>query len=184
MQALKPHIDAGHPIIGLEPSCLFALRDEFPSLLPGDETKRLAESAVLLEEYLLNEKEARRLSLKLNPQEQAILLHGHCHQKSFATMDSVVGALELIPEARVETVQSSCCGMAGAYGYGSDTYEMSMAMAELSLLPSIRAADDNTVLATDGFSCRHQIEHGTGRSARHVAQILDDALAEPNAMRG
>ena len=93
-------------------------------------------------------------------------------------MDAVVGALELIPDANVETVQSSCCGMAGAYGYGTDTYEMSMAMGELSLLPAVRAAHNDTVLAADGFSCRHQIADGTGRKAHHVAEILNDALAD------
>jgi Fe-S oxidoreductase len=91
-------------------------------------------------------------------------------------MDAVTGALKLIPGAEVETVQSSCCGMAGAYGYGTDTYDMSMAMGELSLLPAVRAAADETLLVADGFSCRHQIHDGTGRTARHVAQVLDDTL--------
>ncbi|MDA7946709.1 MAG: FAD-binding protein [Hyphomicrobiaceae bacterium] len=184
LDAVKPHLDAGRPVIGLEPSCLFTLKDEFPSLLPGAETERLAESAVLLEEYLMNEKKARRLKLELKPQTDPILLHGHCHQKSFAAMDAVVGALELIPEANVETVQSSCCGMAGSYGYATDTYDMSMAMGELSLLPAVRTAQENTVLAADGFSCRHQIADGTGREARHVARILDQALAGPDNKRG
>jgi len=176
VSAIETHLDAGHPIIGLEPSCLFSLKDEFVSLLQGERTARLADSAMLLEEYLMDEKKARRLSLQFKSQNDPILLQGHCHQKSFATMDAVVGALELIPDAAVETVQSSCCGMAGAYGYGVDTYDMSIAMGELSLLPAARGADDNTILVADGFSCRHQIEHGTGRSARHAAQILDDAL--------
>ena len=176
LDALKPHLDEGHPVIGLEPSCLFTLKDEFPSLLPGEAAARLADSAVLLEEYLVSEKRARRLSLKLRALKRPILLHGHCHQKSFAAMDAVTGALKLIPGAEVETVQSSCCGMAGAYGYGTDTYDMSMAMGELSLLPAVRAAADETLLVADGFSCRHQIHDGTGRTARHVAQVLDDTL--------
>jgi Fe-S oxidoreductase len=184
LDAMAPHLEAGRAIIGLEPSCLFTLRDEFPSLLPGDQASRLAESAVLLEQYLVNEKKARRLKLKLKAQKQPILLHGHCHQKSFAAMDDVVGALKLIPDANIETVQSSCCGMAGAYGYGVDTYEMSMAMGEASLLPAVREAGDTTMLVADGFSCRHQIHDGTGRSARHAVHILDDALPGPKRKKG
>jgi Fe-S oxidoreductase len=184
LDAIKPHLQAGRAIIGLEPSCLFTLRDEFPSLLPGDEASRLAESAVLLEQYLINEKKARRLVLKLKAQKQPILLHGHCHQKSFAAMDDVVAALKLIPNAEVETVQSSCCGMAGAYGYGADTFEMSMAMGELSLLPAVREANDTTLLVADGFSCRHQIHDGTGRRARHAVHLFDDALPASKRKRG
>ncbi len=184
LDAVKPHLEAGRAIIGLEPSCLFTLRDEFPSLLTGDEASRLAESAVLLEQYLVREKKARRLSLKLRAQKQPILLHGHCHQKSFAAMGDVVGALKLIPDAKVETVQSSCCGMAGAYGYGADTYEMSMAMGEASLLPAVREANEKTLLVADGFSCRHQIHDGTGRTARHSVHILDDALSGSKHKKG
>lgn len=176
LDAVKPHLEAGRAIIGLEPSCLFTLRDEFPSLLPGEEASRLAGRAVMLEQFLVAEKKARRLSLKLKAQKQPILLHGHCHQKSFAAMGDVVEALQLIPGAKVESVQSSCCGMAGAYGYGKDTYEMSMAMAEAALLPAVRAASDKTLLVADGFSCRHQILDGAGRMARHAVHILDEAL--------
>jgi FAD/FMN-containing dehydrogenase/Fe-S oxidoreductase len=184
LDAVTPHLEAGRAIIGLEPSCLFTLRDEFPSLLPGDEAARLAQSAVLLEQYLVSEKKAHRLSLKFKAQKHPILLHGHCHQKSFAVMDDVVGALKLIPEVKVETVQSSCCGMAGAYGYGADTYEMSMAMGEASLLPAVRDVGDTTLLVADGFSCRHQIHDGTGRYARHAVHILDEALPGPKRKKG
>ena len=184
IDAVKPHIDAGHPIIGLEPSCLFTLKDEFPSLLPGKDSQKLANTAVLIEQYLVNEKKSRRLKWKLKPSSQPILLHGHCHQKSFAAMDDVIDALKLIPDAEVEMVQSSCCGMAGAYGYGSDTYDMSMAMGELSLLPAVRDASPQTRLAADGFSCRHQIHDGTGRKASHVVHILDDALPVTTGKRG
>ena len=177
LDAVAPHLAAGRAIIGLEPSCLFTLRDEFPSLLPGEEAEKCAQSAVLLEQYLINEKKARRLKLRLRKQKHPILLHGHCHQKSFAAMDDVIGALKLIPGAKIETISSSCCGMAGAYGYGVDTFEMSMAMAELSLLPAVRQAPDDTLLVADGFSCRHQIHDGTGRRARHAVHLLDEALA-------
>ncbi|GAB4230492.1 MAG: FAD-binding and (Fe-S)-binding domain-containing protein [Methyloligellaceae bacterium] len=178
LESLRPHLEAGHPVIGLEPSCLFTLKDEFASLLPGDEAARLAEQSFLIGDFLSAEKKARRLHLKLKAGTGQILLHGHCHQKSFAAMAGPETALKLIPGAKVEVVTSSCCGMAGAYGYGADTYEMSMAMGELSLLPAVRAADAQTALAADGFSCRHQIKDGTGRSARHTIRILEEALDE------
>lgn len=176
VDALKPHVDAGHPIIGLEPSCLFTLKDEFKSILPGDGADRLAEQAVLLEEFLVAENAAKRLKIRFKPLNRPILLHGHCHQKSFAAMGAVEGALKLIPEAQVDTVQSSCCGMAGAFGYGKETYEVSMAMGELSLLPAVRDASNMTLIVADGFSCRHQIHDGAKREARHVARILEAAL--------
>lgn len=183
LDALTPHIEAGRPIIGLEPSCLFTLKDEFKSMLPGDAANKLAEQAVLLEEFLIAEKRAKRLKLKLKPLKRPILLHGHCHQKSFAAMGAVEDVLKLIPNAEIETVQSSCCGMAGAFGYGAQTYEMSMAMGELSLLPAVRDRSKQTLIVADGFSCRHQIHDGTKREARHVARILEGALdsdASPN----
>ncbi|GBE43825.1 anaerobic glycerol-3-phosphate dehydrogenase subunit C [bacterium BMS3Bbin10] len=184
LDAITPHLDAGRAIIGLEPSCLFTLRDEFPSLLPGKAAEKLAQSAVLLSQYLINEKKARRLVLKLKAQKHPILLHGHCHQKSFAAMDDAIGALQLIPGAKIETIQSGCCGMAGAYGYGKDTFEMSMAMGELSLLPAVRDAGEATLLVADGFSCRHQIHDGTGRRARHGVHLLDDALPHSSGKKG
>ena len=184
LKALKPHIDAGHPVIGLEPSCLFTLKDEFLSLVPGKDSEKLGQQAMLIEQYLLREKNARRLAVKFKKATQPVLLHGHCHQKSFAAMDDVIAALKLVPDAQVNMVQSSCCGMAGAYGYGSDTYDMSMAMGELSLLPAVRAAHEDTAIVADGFSCRHQIYDGTGRSARHVVRILDEALPASATTRG
>jgi Fe-S oxidoreductase len=106
-----------------------------------------------------------------------VLLHGHCHQKAFGVMAGVETVLRLVPELEVETVASSCCGMAGAFGYGADTYDVSMKMAELSLLPAVRAAGDDTLVVADGTSCRHQIHDGTGRAPVHVARVLCEALA-------
>jgi Fe-S oxidoreductase len=104
------------------------------------------------------------------------LLHGHCHQKAFGALSSVGAALALIDGLEVENVEASCCGMAGAFGYGADTYEVSMAMGELSLLPAVRAAAADTLIAADGFSCRHQIRDGSGRQPRHVVLILHEAI--------
>jgi len=179
LETLKPYVDRGVPIIGLEPSCLFTFRDEFPSLLPGDETSALAEQSYLLEEFLAKEQSNGRLHLALKPLAvKQALLHGHCHQKAFATMSAVEQVLSLIPELAVETIASSCCGMAGAFGYDAKHYDVSMKMGELSLFPAVRKAPDETLIIADGTSCRQQIQHGTGRQAMHVARVLQMALVD------
>ena len=127
-------------------------------MLPGAETERLARHAFLLEEFLAREAAAGRIAGPIGRLEGKVLLHGHCHQKAFGVMGSVGAALALVEGLEVETVESSCCGMAGAFGYGADTYAVSMAMGELTLLPAVRRAAPDTVIAADGFSCRHQIQ--------------------------
>lgn len=175
--ALKPHVDANTPIIGLEPSCLLTLRDEFAAILPGAETDALAKQAMLFEEFIARESEAGTLTLDLKPTRQKrALLHGHCHQKAFALMGAVEKTLHLVPELEVETVTSSCCGMAGAFGYQAETYETSMAMAEDALLPAVRRESKDSFIVADGTSCRHQIKDGAARDAIHVARVLDAAL--------
>jgi FAD/FMN-containing dehydrogenase/Fe-S oxidoreductase len=178
LDALTPHVAAGTPIIGLEPSCLLTLRDEFPAILPGTETKTLAERAQLFEEFVDSEREANRFRLPLSPMEgRTALLHGHCHQKAFGTVGVAVQALQLIPGLTVETFDVTCCGMAGSFGYEAQHYEMSLKIGELDVLPRMRAAPPDTLLAASGTSCRHQIADGTGREARHLVRILDDAAA-------
>ena len=175
LDALEPWLEHELPIIGLEPSCLFTLRDEYGVLVPG--TEKLARHAVLLEEFLAAEADAGRLGLKLKPIGNQALLHGHCHQKSFGAMGAVERSLRLIPGLEVTTVESSCCGMAGSFGYEEEHYDVSMKMAEASLLPAVRAAAAGTLVVADGTSCRHQIEHGARREALHVARVLEQALA-------
>jgi FAD/FMN-containing dehydrogenase/Fe-S oxidoreductase len=177
LDACLPHAERGTAIVGLEPSCLFGLRDEIPVMLPGAAAQTVAGRAQLFEEFLADEADAGRLSLALRATPAKALLHGHCHQKAFDAMGAVERTLRLVPDLEVETVQSSCCGMAGAFGYQAETYEVSMKMAELSLLPAVRAAPEDALIVADGTSCRQQIEHGTGREARHVARILHAALA-------
>ncbi len=178
LAALKIFVARGVPVIGLEPSCLYTLRDEFPALLPGSQTEALAARAMLFEEFLAAEHEAGRLALALKPIEhRRALLHGHCHQKAFGAMPAVQKALALVPGLAVETIESSCCGMAGAFGYEAAHYEVSMKMAEAALLPAVRAAGTDALLVADGTSCRHQIADGAQRGAVHVAQVLARALA-------
>ena len=179
LETLKPHIERGTPIVGLEPSCLLTLRDEFLAYGFGEAAQRLADNAFLFEEFLAREHAAGKLKLKLKalPQTKA-LLHGHCHQKAFDAVSPIQKVLGLIPGLKVELIESSCCGMAGSFGYEKDHIEVSMKMAELSLLRAVRKADANTLLVADGTSCRHQIHDGAQREAVHVARILENALPE------
>jgi len=179
LDAVRPYVERGLPIIGLEPSCLFTLRDEYLSMLPGKETEAVAGKAMLLEEFLAAEKREGRLRLKLKPLAVArALVHGHCHQKAFAAMTDLQETLGLIPGLSVDVIDSGCCGMAGAFGYDSSHYELSMRMGEQTLFPAVREAGDDCVVVANGTSCRHQIEDGVQRGARHIATLLEDALAE------
>jgi len=177
LAALAPYVARGLPVIGLEPSCLFTFRDEIPALVKGDAASQAASQAVLLEEFLASEAAAGKLDIKFSPAKRRVLLHGHCHQKSFGAMNTVETALRLVPELDLTTIESSCCGMAGAFGYDAETIEISRAMGELSLLPAVREAPSDAVIVADGTSCRQQIRDGTGRQAMHAARVLAGALA-------
>src|SRR5438309_211407 len=172
----------GVPIIGLEPSCLLTLRDELLSLRSDHDAKSISAHALLFEEFLVREAEAGRLKLPLGAMPTKALVHGHCHQKSFGAFKPVEKILRLIPSLNVEVIESSCRGMAGAFGYGADTYQASIEMAELSLLPAVRRADAAALVVADGTSCRHQIKDGAEREALHVARVLAMSLesARPN----
>jgi len=176
--ALAPHIAAGTPIVGLEPSCLLTLRDEFPTMLPSEAAKAVAGQVQLFEEFVESERRAGRFQVPLSSMEGRVaLLHGHCHQKAFGTIGAAVKALQLIPGLTIETFDSTCCGMAGSFGYEAEHYEVSLKIGELGVLPKMRAAPPDTLLAANGTSCRHQIADATGRQARHLVRLLDDASA-------
>ncbi|MFL5271241.1 MAG: FAD-binding and (Fe-S)-binding domain-containing protein [Anaeromyxobacteraceae bacterium] len=175
--AALPFVRRGIPVVGLEPSCLLTLRDEAKAVLPGAETDAVAEKALLLEELLAREHAAGRLTLALGavPWKKA-LIHGHCHQKAFGALAPTEAVLKLVPGLEVSHIQSSCCGMAGAFGYQVEHHDISMKMAEESLLPAVRAASADTVVVADGTSCRHQIKDGAAREAVHVAAVLHAAI--------
>jgi Fe-S oxidoreductase len=139
----------------------------------GETAKTVSAHALLLEEFLAREASAGRFALPLRPASAPILLHGHCHQKAFGAVVPILEVLRLIPGAEPELIETSCCGMAGSFGYDADHYEVSMRMAELSLLPAVRKSP-GAIIVADGTSCRHQIAHGAGRDARHVAVLLDE----------
>ncbi len=164
--------DKNIPIIGLEPSCILTLRDELLVMNFGPSAQKLAAGSQTFEEFLVSEAQAGRFIPKLKSCEKQILLHGHCHQKSFDAVKPIITLLKMIPNAQPQLIESSCCGMAGSFGYESEHHAVSLQMAELQLLPAIRQAPDAIVLA-DGSSCRHQIKDGAKREALHVARILE-----------
>jgi Fe-S oxidoreductase len=178
LDALMPFVQRGVPVIGLEPSCLLTLRDEFLGYGFGEEAERLSRSAWLLEEFLVRERQAGRLALDLGPlPAKQVLLHGHCHQKAFDAFTPVQAVLRWIPGIELTVVESSCCGMAGSFGYEAEHHAASLAMAELSLLPAVRKAGPDAIVVADGTSCRHQIHDGAAAQALHVARVLALALA-------
>jgi Fe-S oxidoreductase len=176
LDALAPYLEEGVPIVGLEPSCVFTFRDEYPAMLPDDaRVKKLAE-AMLLDQYLAGEVAAGRIAPAWRRAPQAPLrVHGHCHQKAFGTFDATVQLLRTLPQSDVAPIESSCCGMAGAFGHEKGHYEPSMRMAELALLPAVRANPDAIIVAA-GTSCRRQIADGSGRRALHPLAVLAESL--------
>ncbi len=178
VDALLPFAEKGIAIVGLEPSCLLTMRDEMLVMGLGGAAQTIAGQAMLFEEFLAREATAGKLEglkTKLKPMEQPLLLHGHCHQKAFDAVTPILQVLQLIPGAKPELIESSCCGMAGSFGYEASHYEVSMQMAELSLLPAVRQKPDAIVVA-DGTSCRHQIHDGAQREAVHVAKLMAGLL--------
>ena len=174
VESLLPFAEKGISIVGLEPSCLLTLRDEILVMGLGIAAQTISGQALLFEEFLAREASAGHLDAlksKLKATDQSILLHGHCHQKAFGAVSPIMDVLKLIPGAKPELIESSCCGMAGSFGYEASHYEVSMQMAELTLLPAVRKQPD-AILVTDGTSCRHQIRDGAQREAIHVAALL------------
>ncbi|HEX3727107.1 MAG TPA: heterodisulfide reductase-related iron-sulfur binding cluster, partial [Pirellulales bacterium] len=160
----------GVPIVGCEPSCLLMLVDEYPELVPGDDARAVAACAALVDTHLARE----NVRLTFDSRPRQLLLHGHCHQKALVGIEDTLAMLRAVPGASVATVDSGCCGMAGSFGY--EHYEMSMAIGERALFPAVRKAADAAVMAP-GFSCRHQIQHGTARRAQHPIEWIAECLA-------
>ena len=172
VETYLPFAENGIPIVGLEPSCTLALRDEVPALLASAAANKVAEHVLTFEELLARDKPG----LKLRQTGGKALLHGHCHQKAFDVVGPVHTVLSELAGYEVEQVETSCCGMAGAFGYGTETYDISMKMGASKLFPKVQQASADTVVVADGTSCRCQIADGTGRQARHVAAVLADRL--------
>jgi FAD/FMN-containing dehydrogenase/Fe-S oxidoreductase len=179
LAALLPFAERGLAIVGLEPSCLFTLRDEMLVMDLGPAAETVARRAMMFEDFIHQEAQVSRFAPRFKPATAPIVVHGHCHQKAFGAMPPVLAVLGLLPGAQVQLVESSCCGMAGSFGYEAAHLPVSMQMAELTLLPALRAAPNNAIVVADGTSCRHQIEQGLQgrRQAQHVARVLQAHLA-------
>jgi Fe-S oxidoreductase len=173
----------GVPIVGVEPSCLLTLRDEYAALLPGDPRAQAVAAATRLPEELLLEAIAEdRLILPPGNgvSSRRILFHGHCHQKALSGTAATMALLRSIPGADVIEVDAGCCGMAGSFGFEAEHYELSMSIGELRLFPAIRAEAEETIITATGVSCRQQIAHGTGRPARHPLEIIRQVVLAPS----
>jgi Fe-S oxidoreductase len=180
---LLPYVKRGIPIVGIEPSCVSVFRDEYLDLLKNDAAKQVAKNCFFIEEFLTNLADQGKLHLpwaaSLKP--RYILVHGHCHQKAIGGTRNMLKMLRLIPNASIEEINSGCCGMAGAFGYEPEHYEISMKCGEDRLFPAVRQAAEETQIAAPGTSCRFQILEGTGREARHPVVLFAEALLKDNS---
>jgi Fe-S oxidoreductase len=187
LEALLPYAEAGIPIVGLEPSCILSFRDEYPDLIDDTRVSTLAEQSLLIDEFLVRELDANRIAPRLGiGSPRRFLLHGHCHQKALVGSASALRLLRAIAGAEAREVDSGCCGMAGSFGYEAEHYTISQAIGERVLFPAVRVLPPEDEVVAMGTSCRQQIRHGTGRSARHLVEILLEALQEssPDAAVG
>ena len=176
IEKLSPYVQQGIPIVGVEPSCVLTFRDEYPSLVDEPRAERLAKHVLMIEEFLVRLHDAGRLALPLTTAVKSVLLHGHCHQKALIGSSPSLQVLKMLPGAEVEEVDSGCCGMAGSFGYEKEHYDLSLAIGERRLFPAIRSTGDDCTIVAAGVSCRQQIAHGTGRRAKHLVEVLADAL--------
>jgi Fe-S oxidoreductase len=187
LDALSPYVEAGLPIIGLEPSCILTFRDEYPDLTDDPRAARLAGQSFLFDEFLARELEAGRLQLPVTGRPRrarTYLFHGHCHQKALIGSKHALALLRLIPGAEVREIDSGCCGMAGSFGYEAEHYAISRAIGERALIPAVRALPPDAVVVAMGTSCRQQIADLAGRRALHLAEALDSARADADIVDG
>ncbi|MDA1127826.1 MAG: FAD-binding protein [Chloroflexi bacterium] len=173
---LYAYAEQGIPVIGCEPSCLLTFRDEYPELVRDERARKVAENSYMIDEFLMKLQEEGKLELDLSKLEKKVLFQAHCHQKADMGTATSMAALRLAPGYQVELINAGCCGMAGSFGYEKEHYDLSMKIGEEALFPAIRAKHSDWEVAVMGVSCRQQVEHGTGRKARHLVEVLADAL--------
>ncbi|HIN28619.1 TPA: anaerobic glycerol-3-phosphate dehydrogenase subunit C [Candidatus Poribacteria bacterium] len=178
IDCLLPYVEQGIPIIGCEPSCISALTDDYVDLIPGDESKLVAENTFMIEEFMLNCHEKDELDLNFTENPKEILLHGHCHQRALVGIQPSFKVLDLPSGYNVEVIDSSCCGMAGSFGYEAEHYDLSMKIGELRLFNQIRSKTGDFEVAVSGVSCREQIKHGTGKEPLHLIELIRDAIRQ------
>lgn len=180
IRSLYPLVSEEAPLIGLEPSAILTFKDEYIDLTRGEmkeKARALAGNCMLFEDFIMREFAAGRIETSLfTTDHRKIRLHGHCHQKSLAGTASTRQMLSLPVNYTVEEIKSGCCGMAGSFGYEAEHYELSMKVGELVLFPEIRKTGEETIIAAPGTSCRHQISDGTGRQAKHPAEVFYESM--------
>jgi FAD/FMN-containing dehydrogenase/Fe-S oxidoreductase len=175
IDAMLPYAANGIPVVGLEPSCVYTIKEDLPRLIPTEDARRVADNMILFEEAIDADLESG-ITLPFVEQNGSAKVHGHCHQKAAGSADVTARLLNRIPGFDAELIESGCCGMAGAFGYHEEHYEVSMAIGELDVLPAVREAGPDVAIVAAGTSCRAQITDGTGREAKHPAEIIRDAL--------
>ncbi len=179
IERLYPFAKQGIPIVGLEPSSLLSMRDEYHYLLPNDSrVKIVAEQSFTFEEFIAKLDAEGNWDLPLKAPASRLLLHGHCHQKAISGLEPSAATLNLLPNTDIETLDTGCCGMAGSFGYEAEHYDISMKMGEDRLFPAVRKADEETIIVSAGTSCRHQVKDGTGKRALHPAEVIRQAMIE------
>tara|TARA_B100002003_G_C14136205_1_gene546466 strand:- start:898 stop:2634 length:1737 start_codon:yes stop_codon:yes gene_type:complete len=175
---IYPYIENGAKLVGIEPSCVLGFLGDFGDLVDDlGKTDAIAENTMLIEEFFLHALEnGSEVIFQNAPKNQTAVLHGHCHQKALVGTSAAMRVLEHIPGLNASEVKSGCCGMAGSFGYLKDHYEISMEIGEETLFPKLRNEDEDTLVITEGVSCREQIEQGTGRKSKHLVQVLAEYL--------
>ena len=173
---LYPYVERGIKLVGLEPSCILSFADDYVDLLAGDPKARaVADSTMLIEEFVLfAQDEGAQLEFRNPPAK--LLFHGHCHQKALVGTAPAMKVLTSIPNCDPVEIEAGCCGMAGSFGFETEHYDISLTIGEQALLPAIRSQEGEFVVVSEGISCRQQIEHGTGKNAKHLVEVLADAL--------
>jgi Fe-S oxidoreductase len=175
VDALHPWAVAGNPIIACEPSCILTIKDDYPALLKAEHRRKaetVAAACFTFEQFMESLLERSRSSMQFQPRHKKILVQGHCHQRSLTGMEPTLSLLRRVPGAAVIDLDGGCCGMAGSFGYEKEHYEISRAVGEQRLFPALREAASDAVIVASGFSCRKQIDHFTGRTALHPAELL------------
>jgi Fe-S oxidoreductase len=180
---LAPYARQGIPIVGLEPSCILTLREDYLDLVPGPDATLVAEHALTIDEFLYQQQQRGALNLTFTSARKRVLVHGHCHQKALVGTAPTLAVLKLPSGFEVEEIPSGCCGMAGSFGYEAEHYDVSMKIGNQRLFPAVQAVDASTEIVADGISCRQQIQHATGRRARHLVEVLWDAVAYHNGQQ-
>jgi FAD/FMN-containing dehydrogenase/Fe-S oxidoreductase len=177
---LLPYAQKGVPIVGIEPSCILTLREDYLDLVPGADATLVAQYALTIDEFLYQLHQRGELDLEFTDRPKQLLVHGHCHQKALVGTTPTLAVLRLPKGYTVQEIPSGCCGMAGSFGYEAEHYEVSMQIGSQRLFPAVQAADSTVDIVADGLSCRQQIQHATGRQARHMVEILWEAVAPRN----